>query len=76
VPYLLFCTEEVNPPEKMPDRHRVVSVDSELMGAAISAACKLITDGVIVWQVRGPDGFMMERSDIESECLRRQGRSN
>jgi hypothetical protein len=56
----------------MPDRHRVVAVDSDSMGAAIKEACRLIGDGTIVWKLKGSDGFVMERRDIETECLRRQ----
>jgi hypothetical protein len=41
------------------------------MGAAINTACKLIRDGTVVTHIRGSDGFTMERSDIETECLRR-----
>jgi len=36
-------------------------------------ACRLMSNGVIVWKLQGADGFRMERSDIETECLRRQG---
>jgi hypothetical protein len=35
-------------------------------------ASKLIGNGVIVWSIKGLDGFMMERSDIETERLRRR----
>ncbi len=71
--YSLFCTDAPTPSKKMPDSWRVVVVDSDSMGAAISAACRLIADGVIVWRILGADGFRMERSDIETERLRRQG---
>ena len=72
--YFLFCTDAPTPSKKrMPDGCRVVVVDSDSMGAAIKAACRLIADGVIVWKIKGPDGFTMERSDIETERLRRQG---
>jgi hypothetical protein len=70
VTYLLFCTDVPTRLRKMPDPHRVVSANS--MGAAVKAACRLVSNGVIVWKIKGPDGFMMERSDIETECLRRQ----
>jgi len=73
VPYLLFCTDEVIPPRKMPDHCRVVPVNSDSIGAALKEACRLMSDGVIVWKLQGADGFRMERSDIEIECLRRQG---
>jgi hypothetical protein len=45
-------------------------VDSDSLGAAISAACKLVADGAIVWQLKGSDGFTMEGTDIER--MRRQ----
>lgn len=69
--YEICCTDVPSQSERMPDHYRVVNSDS--MSAAITAACKLIADGVIVWKIRGPDGFTMERSDIETERLRRQG---
>jgi hypothetical protein len=71
--YSLFCTDAPTPSEKMPDDCRVVPVNSDSMGAAIKEACRLIADGIIVWKIKGSDGFIMERSDIETECLRRQG---
>jgi hypothetical protein len=69
VPYLLFCTDEVIPPRKMPDHCRVVPVNSDSIGAALMEACRLMSDGVIVWKLQGADAFRMERSDIEIECL-------
>jgi hypothetical protein len=71
--YSIFYTDEPTPARKMPDTCRVIPVDSDSMGAAIKAACGLVSDGVVVWKIRGPDGFIMERSDIEIECLRRRG---
>ena len=57
----------------MPDRCREVAVESNSIGAAIRAACRLIDAGVTVWKLLGAAGFRMERSDIEIERLRRQG---
>jgi hypothetical protein len=68
--YLLFCADLPAHSTTMRHLHPVVTVNS--MGAAINTACKLITDGVIVWKIKGSDGFTMERSDIETERLRRQ----
>jgi hypothetical protein len=42
------------------------------MAAAITAACKLMNDGGGVYQIKGSDGFAMDRQDIEIECARRQ----
>jgi hypothetical protein len=41
------------------------------MAAARNTAFKLMNGGAKVCQIRGSDGFMMERRDIEIECLRR-----
>jgi hypothetical protein len=71
VAYELFCIDGPAPLGKFPDRCRVVTADS--LGAAITAACKLIADGATVWKLKGSEGFTMERSDIESERLRRLG---
>lgn len=53
---------------------RVVSVNLDSIGAALKEACRLMSDGVIVWKLQGTDGFRMERTDIEIECARRQGK--
>jgi hypothetical protein len=71
--YLLYCIDVATQSEKMPHLDPVVPVQSDSMGTAINAACTLINDGVTVWKIKGPNGFMMERRDIESECLRRHG---
>ena len=49
-----------------------IPVKCDFMEAAINTACKLINDGASVCQIKGSDGFMMERRDIEIECLRRK----
>jgi hypothetical protein len=76
VTYSLFCTDTPTPSDKMPDLCRLVSLNSDSMSAAIKAACRLVSNGTIVWKIKGSDGFIMERSDIETEFLRRQGIQN
>jgi hypothetical protein len=73
VSFVLLCTDSPSPSKKVPVRCREVAVDSDSMGVAINAACRLIDGGVTVWKLLGATGFSMERSDIEVECLRRQG---
>ena len=41
------------------------------IGSAIETACRLIQGGAIVWEIKGSNGFIMERSDIEFEYRRR-----
>jgi len=72
--YLLFCADVAPQSEKMPHLNPVVPVQSDSMGTAINAACSLIGDGVVVWKIKGPNGFTMERRDIETECQRRSVR--
>jgi hypothetical protein len=48
-----------------------IPVKCDSMAAAIKMACKLMNEGAKVFQIKGSDGFMMERRDIEIECLRR-----
>lgn len=43
------------------------------MGAAINTACDLIKNGAVVLEIKGSDGFRMDRSNIELECSRRAG---
>ncbi len=40
--YELFCTDTPPAAKRIPEHHRVVRVDSESIGVAINAACRLI----------------------------------
>jgi hypothetical protein len=70
--YSLFCSDASIQSAKMPDHPRIVPANPDSMGNAINAACALINGGSIVWKLKGSDGFMMERIDIETECRRRE----
>lgn len=72
--FLLFCTDVPSSSERTPDLSRVTPLEFDSMGQSISAACKIIGRGAIVWQIKGSQGFMMERGDIEAECRQRAGR--
>jgi hypothetical protein len=74
VSYSLYYTDPPNRFDSKPDAAQITPVIVESLGEAITAACSLILDGLIVWQIRGTSGFMMERSDIEHECGRRKSR--
>jgi hypothetical protein len=49
-----------------------VPVTCDSMAAAITTACRLMNEGAGVSQIKGSDGFVMDRQDIEIECTRRQ----
>lgn len=72
--YSLFYAP--TPSVKMPESNQLISVEFDAMGAAITAACKLIREGASVWQLHGAYGLMMERGDIETECDRRESRNS
>jgi hypothetical protein len=52
-----------------------IPVTCDSMAAAITTACKLMNDGAGVSQIKGSDGFVMDRQDIEIECARRHALS-
>jgi len=70
--YELFYTEASIPQSAISPLHRRTLMNSESMGAAITAACSLIRKGAVVWQIIGSEGFMMERGDVETEYRRRE----
>jgi hypothetical protein len=63
VTYSIFCNDAPFP------------VECDSMPAAISTACTLMNGGADVYQIKGSNGFVMERGDIEIECLRRREES-
>lgn len=70
--YSIFSTDVPLPSGKVPNLLRMVPVHFDSMGSAIVAACKLMSDGAIVWKIGGRDGFVMEREDVETEYRRRK----
>jgi hypothetical protein len=72
VAYLLFYTDASTRSHKAPDFRRLTPLGFDSMGATINAACDLIKSGGVVWRIESPTGFVMEQSDIESECFRRR----
>ena len=70
--YSLLYTDVPTPSKGPPDFRRMMPVISDSMGTSINAACALIRRGAVVWQIKGSEGFAMERSDIEAEYWRRE----
>ncbi len=68
--YSLFYTDVPLPPGR-PDPGRMIPASMESLSAARDAACKLIGGGAVVWQIKGTEGFLMERTDVEIEYSRR-----
>jgi hypothetical protein len=70
--FLVFCIDAPTLPGRKPDLSRAIPAKVYSSDAAIDAACKLINGGAVVWQIKGAEGFMMERVDIETEYSRRR----
>jgi hypothetical protein len=69
VTYRLFYSVESIPSDS--DQRRSKSLEFDSMSATICAGCELLNSGGTVWRIESPSGFVMERSDIENECIRR-----
>jgi hypothetical protein len=69
--YVVFFTNGPTPSKSLRAPRKEMTATFDSLGAAINAASRLIDDGAIVWRIKGIDGFMMERRDIELERLRR-----
>jgi hypothetical protein len=70
--YSLFHTHSSNPSDKTSDFRELTPLRFDTLGEAISAACNSIKSGNHALRIESPSGFLMERTDIEIECLRRK----
>jgi hypothetical protein len=72
VAYSLFYTNAPSPSDKTPDFQALPPLRFDTMGEAITAACNFIKSNHLAWRIESPSGFVMEKADIEIECLRRR----
>lgn len=67
--YDICYTDVKLPQETKPDCSKLVLLKFETKERAIEMACKIMEQpNGIVWRITGPDGFIMERADVEEEC--------
>jgi hypothetical protein len=69
--YWLFYADRATSTEDNSDIDRLLRLEFPSMGETINAGCELIKIGRVVWRIESERGFLMERSDVECECLRR-----
>lgn len=69
--YRLFYADGANSTNGMPNGGRFSHLEFQSLGATINAACDLIKRGCGVWRIESQSGLIMERSDVEVECVRR-----
>ena len=67
--YRLFYSDESIPSDS--DQRRSKSLEFDSMSATVCAGCELLNSGGTVWRIESPSGFVMERSHVEGECIRR-----
>ncbi len=64
--FKLFYTDmPLVPGTGEPDLSMVLPLEFATMEEALDEAFKLISKGAIVWRIDGPEGFRMNRTDIE-----------
>lgn len=66
--YKIFYTDmPVAAGGKPPDLSIVIPLEFASKDDALGKAFKLIFDGAIVWKIEGPDGFNLQRTEIERQ---------
>ncbi|MBI5891222.1 MAG: hypothetical protein HZB47_11190 [Nitrosomonadales bacterium] len=67
--YKVFYTDTPLPADTKPDFTYVMPLDFVSRDEALAKAFKLIFSGAIVWKIEGPEGFYLDRADVEREYL-------
>lgn len=63
--YKVFYTDKPPPAGTTPDLSMVMPLEFVTREEAMIKAFKLIYSGAVVWKVEGPEGFHIERAEIE-----------
>ncbi len=65
--YNLFYTDKPLPAGAMPDFSMIMPLNFVSRDEALNNAFKLIFRGAVVWKIEGPDGFHLDRAEIERQ---------
>jgi len=65
--YKVFYTDRPLPAGEEPDYFFIIPLDFVTKEEAMSKAFKLIFSGAVVWKIEGPDGFRIDRKEIERQ---------
>ncbi len=63
--YKLFYTDRQVPADRAPNLAMILPLEFGSVEEALNKAFKLIHDGAIVWKIEGPQGFNLDRTEIE-----------
>ena len=63
--YNLFYTDRPLPAGAEPDFSFYIPINFVTRDEALNKAFKLIYSGAVVWKIEGPEGFHLDRAEIE-----------
>lgn len=66
--YKVFYTDvPLSADAEQPDLSMVLPLEFASREEAMGKAFKLIYEGAVVWKIAGPEGFLIERAEIEEQ---------
>ena len=65
--YNVFYTDKPLPGGAKPDFSMIMPLNFVSRDEALNKAFKLIFSGAIVWKIEGPEGFHLDRAEIERQ---------
>ena len=65
--YKVFYTDRPLPAGTEPDFSFTIPLDFVSQDEALDKAFELIYSGAIVWRIEGPEGFHLDRAEIERQ---------
>ncbi len=65
--YNVFYTDKPLPPGAKPNFSLIMPINFVTKEEALNKAFKLIFSGAIVWKIEGPNGFRLDRAEIERQ---------
>ncbi len=65
--YEVFYTDKALPEGVTPDLAMVIPLDFPTKEEALKEAFKLIYRGAVVWKIEGPEGFHLDRAEVERQ---------
>jgi hypothetical protein len=65
--YNVFYTDKPLPAGNKPDFSMMMPLNFVSKDEALNKAFKLIYGGAVVWKIEGPEGFRLDRAEIERQ---------
>jgi len=65
--YKVFYTDKPLPAGTEPDFSFIMPLNAASRDDALNNAFKLMYGGAVVWKIDGPEGFHLDRAEIESQ---------